>query len=163
MIVYHGSNIVVEKPKLIAQNRYLDFGYGFYTTTNKIQAISFAEKVYKRKNEGSRQVSVYEVDEEKLFDNCSILRFDTPDEAWLDFVADNRNGEYDGEIYDVVYGPVADDDVYATFTLYQAGALTKEQALETLKIKKLYNQMVFTSEKALGFLEFRGTIPEEDL
>ena len=58
MIIYHGSNLVVEEPKLIAQNRYLDFGYGFYTTTNKVQAISFAEKVYKRKNEGSRQVSI---------------------------------------------------------------------------------------------------------
>ena len=51
MIIYHGSNVVVDKPKLIPQNRYLDFGYGFYTTINKIQAISFADKVYKRKNE----------------------------------------------------------------------------------------------------------------
>ena len=41
MIIYHGSNLVVEKPKLIAQNRYLDFGYGFYTTTNKVQLVGF--------------------------------------------------------------------------------------------------------------------------
>ena len=84
-------------------------------------------------------------------------------EEWLDFVADNRSGNYDGALYDVVYGPVADDDVYTTFTLYQAGALTKEQTLETLKIKKLYDQMVFTSEKALSFVKFVGTIPEEDM
>jgi len=45
MIIYHGSNLVVGTPKLVAQNRFLDFGYGFYTTTNKIQAVSFAEKV----------------------------------------------------------------------------------------------------------------------
>ncbi len=44
MIVYHGSNVVVSEPRLIAQNRFLSFGYGFYTTTNKIQAIGFAEK-----------------------------------------------------------------------------------------------------------------------
>ena len=163
MIIYHGSNLVVEKPKLIAQNRYLDFGYGFYTTTNKVQAISFADKVYKRKNEGSRQVSIYEIDEEKLFAECSVLRFDAPDEAWLDFVAENRSGNYEGEDYDVVYGPVANDDVYTTFTLYQSGALSKEQTLETLKIKKLYDQMVFTTEKALSFLKFVGTIPEEDM
>ena len=163
MIIYHGSNLVVEKPKLIAQNRYLDFGYGFYTTTNKVQAISFADKVYKRKNEGSRQVSIYEIDEEKLFAECSVLRFDAPNEAWLDFVAENRSGNYDGEDYDVVYGPVANDDVYTTFTLYQSGALSKEQTLETLKIKKLYDQMVFTTEKALSFLKFVGTIPEEDV
>lgn len=163
MIIYHGSNLVVEKPKLIAQNRYLDFGYGFYTTTNKVQAISFADKVYKRKNEGIKQVSVYEVDEEKLFAECSVLRFDSANEEWLDFVAENRSGNYDGKVYDVVYGPVANDDVYTTFTLYQAGALSKEQTLETLKIKKLYDQMVFTSEKALSFLNFVGTIPEEEL
>ncbi|MBO5020762.1 MAG: DUF3990 domain-containing protein [Clostridia bacterium] len=163
MTIYHGSNLVVEKPKLIAQNRYLDFGYGFYTTKNKVQAISFAEKVYKRKNEGSRQVSIYEIDEEKLFAECSVLRFDAPNEAWLDFVAENRSGNYEGEDYDVVYGPVANDDVYTTFTLYQSGALTKEQTLETLKIKKLYDQMVFTTEKALSFLKFVGTIPEEEM
>lgn len=163
MIIYHGSNLVVVEPKLIAQNRYLDFGYGFYTTTNKVQAISFADKVYKRKNEGSRQVSIYEVDEETLFANCSVLRFDSPDEAWLDFVGDNRSGNYDGDSYDVVYGPVANDDVYTTFALYQSGVLSKEQTLETLKIKKLYDQMVFTTEKALSFLKFVGTIPEEEM
>ena len=30
MILYHGSNVTVEQPKLIRQNRYLDFGFGFY-------------------------------------------------------------------------------------------------------------------------------------
>ena len=29
MILYHGSNVIVEQPKLIRQNRYLDFGFGF--------------------------------------------------------------------------------------------------------------------------------------
>ena len=163
MITYHGSNLVVETPKLIAQNRYLDFGYGFYTTTNKVQAISFADKVYKRKNEGTKQVSIYEIDEEKVFAECSVLRFDSPNEAWLDFVAANRSGNYEGENFDVIYGPVANDDVYTTFTLYQSGALSKEQTLETLKIKKLYDQMVFTTEKALSFLKFVGTIPEEEM
>jgi formylmethanofuran dehydrogenase subunit B len=42
MIVYHGSNQVVEQPRLIKQNRYLDFGFGFYTTTNRMQAENFA-------------------------------------------------------------------------------------------------------------------------
>ena len=163
MIIYHGSNLVVEKPILVAQNRYLDFGYGFYTTTNKVQAISFADKVYRRKNKGTRQVSIYEIDEEKLFAECSVLRFDSPDEAWLDFVSENRNGSYQGKEYDVVYGPVANDDVYTTFTLYQSGALSKEQTLEALKIKKLYDQMVFASEKALLLLKFIGIIPEEEM
>ena len=129
MIVYHGSNVVVSSPKRIQQNRFLDFGFGFYTTTNKAQAIAFADKVYKRRKEGSKIVNIYALDEEKAFSECAVLRFDSPDEAWLDFVSDNRSGNYEGKAFDFVYGPVANDDVYTTFTLYSAGILTKEQTL----------------------------------
>lgn len=162
MILYHGSNVAVPEPKLIQQNRFLDFGFGFYTTTNKAQAISFADKVFKRREEGGKIVSIYEFDEQIAFEECSLLRFDTPDEAWLDFVSENRSCNYKGRTYDIVYGPVANDDVYTTFTLYSAGALTKEQTLETLKIKKLYNQLVLTSENALSYLKFIGTVPERE-
>lgn len=159
MILYHGSNMVVSKPRLIHQNRFLDFGFGFYTTTNKVQAMAFAEKVYRRRREGEKVVSVYELNEQIAFMECSVLKFDFPDEAWLDFVSENRSGNYKGKVYDFIYGPVANDDVYTTFTLYNAGALTKEQTLEALKIRRLYNQMVLTSEKALSFLKFLGAMP----
>lgn len=162
MILYHGSNVVVSEPKLIKQNRFLDFGFGFYTTTNKAQAISFAEKVTRRRKAGSQIVSIYEIDEEKAFAECSVLRFDTANEAWLDFVSDNRSGNYKGEPCDFIFGPVADDDVYTTFTLYTAGVLSKEQTLESLKIKKLYNQLVLSSEKALSYLKYVGTVPKEE-
>lgn len=162
MILYHGSNVTVSEPKLVKQNRFLDFGFGFYTTTNKGQAVAFADKVAKRRREGVPTVSVYEIDETKAFKECSVLRFDAPDEAWLDFVSDNRAGNYEGEEYDFIFGPVADDDVYTTFTLYAAGALSKEQTIEALKVKKLYNQLVLASEKALGYLKFMGTVPKEE-
>jgi len=162
MILYHGSNLTVSEPKIVVQNRFLDFGYGFYTTTNKVQAIGFADKVTKRRKEGIPTVSVYEIDETKAFAECSVLRFDAPDEAWLDFVSENRAGSYCGEQYDFVYGPVANDDVYTTFTLYTAGVLSKEQTIEALKIKKLYNQLVLTSTKALSYLKFCGRVTEEE-
>ena len=81
------NGIILQKniEKLVEQNRFLDFGYGFYTTTNKEQAVGFADKVTKRRREGIRTVSVYEMDEERAFSQCSLLRFDAPDEAWLDF------------------------------------------------------------------------------
>ena len=41
MILYHGSNVTVSESRLVPQNRFLDFGFGFYTTTNKTQAVSF--------------------------------------------------------------------------------------------------------------------------
>lgn len=163
MIVYHGSNVIVSEPKLIRQNRFLDFGFGFYTTTNKIQAIGFADKVTRRRREGAKCVSIYTMDESRAFSECSVLRFDKPDEAWLNYVSDNRSGNYSGKTYDFVFGPVANDDVYTTFTLYTTGVLSKEQTLEALKIKKLYNQLVLSSERALSYLEFIGTVPEEEM
>lgn len=72
----------------------------------------------------------------------------------------NKALNYEGKTFGFIFGPVANDDVYTIFTLYTAGVLTKEQILEALKIKKLYNQLVLTSEKALSYLKFIGTVPE---
>ena len=35
MLLYHASNVEVKAPMLVESNRMLDFGPGFYTTTNK--------------------------------------------------------------------------------------------------------------------------------
>lgn len=63
MILYHGSNMIVNKPKLIVQNRFLDFGCGFYTTTNKEQALNFALKVAVRRG-GVPIITIYEIDDD---------------------------------------------------------------------------------------------------
>ena len=153
MILYHGSNVVVEKPKLIEQNRFLDFGYGFYTTTNKEQAENFAQKVIVRRG-GKPIVNVYELDENAQTNLLKIKRFSAPDEEWLDFVSTHRNGTYNGEQYDLIVGAVANDDVYRTLQVYSTGLLSKEQALEALKVKKLFNQYVFATKEALELLQF---------
>lgn len=153
MILYHGSNMVVEKPRLIEQNRFLDFGYGFYTTANKVQAENFAKKIVVRRG-GISTVNVYEIDDNFGSGLLKIKRFNTPDEEWLDFVCTHRNGTYDGEQYDLIIGAVANDDVYRTLQVYSSGLLTKEQALESLKIKKLFNQYVFTTNEAISLLKF---------
>ena len=62
----------------------------------------------------------------------------------------------------MIYGSVANDDVYTTFNLYAAGVLSKEQTLENLKIKKLYNQLVLATDKALQYLKFVGTVPKKE-
>ena len=135
------SNMTVEKPRLIKQNRYLDFGFGFYTTTNRDQAVNFAQKVTERRKTGKATLNIYSVDENVAFEECSLLRFDNPDEIWLDFVAENRQGTYQEKQYDLIYGAVANDDVYRTITLYMTGVLDKEQTLMALKIRKLFNTM----------------------
>lgn len=154
MILYHGSSVTVEHPKLIRQNRYLDFGFGFYTTTNREQAVDFARRVTWRRKAGTATLNVYSVDEAVAFKECSLLRFDGPDEAWLDFVAANRQGTYQGKQHDLIYGAVANDDVYRTITLYMTGVLDKEQTLAALKIRELFNQLVFATEKSLKYLNY---------
>ena len=156
MILYHGSNVIVDQPKLIRQNRYLDFGFGFYTTTNREQAVNFAQKVTDRRKMGEATLNIYSVNEAVAFQECKVLQFDSPDEAWLDFVAANRQGTYQGEKYDLIYGAVANEDVYRTIALYMTGVLDKEQTLSSLKIRKLFNQLVFATEKSLQYLKFEG-------
>ena len=65
------SNMTVEKPRLIKQNRYLDFGFGFYTTTNRDQAVNFAQKVTERRKTGKATLNIYSVDENVAFEECS--------------------------------------------------------------------------------------------
>jgi hypothetical protein len=74
MILYHGSNQIIKTPELRSSTRTLDFGTGFYTTTNKEQAVNFAIKVYTRSiREGSaprgKFISVYEAE-----DTIAILK-----------------------------------------------------------------------------------------
>lgn len=156
MNLYHGSNQIVQKPALIVQNHTLDFGYGFYTTLNETQAQSFAQKVCTRRKTGKPIVNVYELGETALSE-CSLLEFKSPNGQWLDFVCENRNGTYNGKNYDLVRGPVANDDVYRTVTLYLSGVISRSATLDALKVRKLYNQIVFTSEKALAYLSFKSS------
>lgn len=159
MILYHGSNVIVDKPKLIRQSRTLDFGSGFYTTTNRDQAVNFAGKVTKRRESGSPHISVYEIVEmEELKEKFKLLIFPDANEEWLDFVCANRNGKYQGQQFDMVFGPVANDTIYRTFVAYEEGILTKEETITRLKVKKLYNQMTFTTEAALAQLHYIGQL-----
>ena len=142
MILYHGSNVIVEHPKLVKQNRFLDFGFGFYTTTNREQAENFALKVAERRKEGEAILNIYEIDEKEAF-------------RAVECFGRGMGGMYEGKQYDLIYGAVANDDVYRTITLYMTGVLTKEQTLQALKIRKLFNQLVFTTEKSLQYLQFQ--------
>lgn len=157
MLIYHGSDIVVDKPEIRKSNRALDFGAGFYTTTNINQARSFAEKVAERNHSLKGIISVFEVDLEKLRKTLNGLWFDSADEEWLDFVSANRNQLATNSNYDYIYGPVANDTIFRTFIAYQNGILTKAETIERLKIRPLYNQLVFCTAKSLEHLNFKNS------
>lgn len=154
MILYHGSNMAVPVPRLLAPTRTLDFGPGFYTTLNRGQAVEFSSKVVDRMRSGTATLNIYDFDGERAFAECSVLEFAGPDGDWLDFVAANRRGDAAPHGRDIVFGPVANDNVYRTLGLYMSGVLDRDQALAALKIRPLFNQVVFATDKALSFLRF---------
>jgi hypothetical protein len=153
MLLYHGSNLVVETPVICIPNRHHDFGAGFYTTTNEEQAIKYAKIVYYRAG-GVPVVSAYQFDREKAGHDLEIRIFDTPNEEWFDFVCDQRMGKYQGEEYDIIHGPVANDQVYLCFAGFLAGTSTREETLKKLNNNKLYNQYTFCNGKALTYIKF---------
>ena len=162
MTLYHGSNKVVEIPNLSLSRKNLDFGIGFYTTVNRDQAVDFARKIAARKGQTTPFVSAYTFDLETNEPKLNILKFQAPEKLWLDFVHQNRHGTYNGENYDLVIGPVANDDVFATLLVYEQGILNVEQTLEALKVKELYSQFVFKTNRALAFLQFSDAFSPED-
>jgi len=163
MILYHGSTVAVESPRIIIPNRTLDFGVGFYTTANYTQAVAFADIVMKRRNQDVQFVSVYDFDMDKASKTLSILEFTEPGEDWFDFVCQNRNGTYSGGVYDIAIGAVANDRVYTTIGLFESGILSKEQAIESFKINPLYDQVVLKSEAALKLLTFREAVDPREV
>lgn len=156
MIVYHASNCVVRLPMLVESNRMLDFGQGFYTTTNIEQAKRFAKSVVAKRG-GKALVNSYEFEESAAFRKLLTLKFETPSADWLDFVVANRSGTYVGEIYDLVTGPVANDNVYTTIGLYQKGFMSKEATINELRVRTLYNQIVFCRPASFAYLKYLGT------
>jgi len=154
MLLYHGSNLAVEKPRLIEQTRGLDFGAGFYLTTNEAQAARFSEIIVNRRKSGISTVSVYEFDMEAAMKTLSVLRFDSANTEWLRFVAENRLKTYQGHIYDIVIGAVANDTVMPTIQAFLSGFINEEATLITLKTSKLFDQVCLKTEKALSLLCF---------
>ena len=164
MTLYHGSNQIIKIPELRSSTRTLDFGAGFYTTTNKEQAINFAVKVYNRSirvgdTPQGKFVSVYEVNYEAMQKELDILRFESPSEEWFDFVIANRkNTQQQSRKYDVIYGPVANDTIYRTLIAFETGELSKVETITRLKVRQLFDQMSFVSERSLPFLKFSGSM-----
>jgi len=152
MNLYHGSNAVIEAPNLKFSRKELDFGAGFYTTTNYEQAVQFTEKVVERKG-GDKIVNIYSFDTENL-QKFKVLEFKEPSREWLDFVSDNRNSIPLKKDYDIIIGPVANDDVFRTLLLYFNGELNTDETLNRLKIKRLFNQYTFKNENVLKSLNF---------
>ena len=75
MKLYHGSDVIVDNPKILAANRPLNFGEGFYLTSNKEQAQKWALWVAQRNGSDVGFISSFEFDLEKAQKELVVLRF----------------------------------------------------------------------------------------
>ena len=150
LTVYHGSNIDFEKPLLSRSRDNRDFGKGFYTTTIREQAEQWATTLYNRY--GGRGAFLYTLEFDWTNDLLSKT-FSGLDGEWLRMVKDNRITGGLQHRYDVVKGPVANDDTMPTLALFVDGTLGEEAALVELAYFKPNDQVSLHTEKAMSRLK----------
>lgn len=150
MIVYHGSNVIVNAPDTSHSFRPLDFGKGFYVTTVKDQAERWARRKADLCGTDKGIVNVYQMKEEFRGLVCKCFEEDLSE--WIDFVCRCRDEEDDYLQYDMIIGNVADDKVFRVVDMYHSGIWDKERALKEIKVYSGYDQIAFITQKAIDQL-----------
>ena len=146
MTVYHGGYQPVEKPEIRQGRNTKDFGTGFYCTIIKEQSQRWARRY------NTKIVSVYDV---SINSNLKVKEFKEMTEEWLDFIVACRQGK--SHKYDIVEGPMADDQVWDYVEDYVAGNISKAAFWELVKFKYPTHQIVFCTEQALETISFEGS------
>lgn len=145
MKLYHSSDLPVERPDTDHSRLYLDFGKGFYLTSIHEQAVRYGQRFLRRNKPA--WLNTYEFDDINLSE-WSVLKFDSYDKAWLDFVSKCRAGK-DDTGYDLIIGGIADDKVIMTLDRYFAGELSENETLGLLKYEKPNIQYCIRSQEML--------------
>ncbi len=166
MRLYHGSNIVIDSINLAMCRPYKDFGKGFYLTDIKEQAEKMAIRVSKIYG-GSPIVNTFEIqDDFREIDDIKVKNFGLETtEEWAKFVMNNRNRLFTNEKdilcnkdnkYDIVIGPVADDNMALLFRQYENEIIDFETLLKGMIYKKTSSQYSFHTEKSIKLLRKVG-------
>lgn len=153
MIVYHGTNVLFDKVDLKHSKDKRDFGKGFYTTTLEEYATNWAENMYIRYGGDGKIVMKFRL---TLSEDLYIRRFPEMNREWLTMIKNNRMFGDTQHGYDIVIGPVADDNTIRTVALYVAGIYNEEMAIQLLKSYVAHDQVSLHTERALQCLEFLG-------
>lgn len=146
-ILYHGSGQLVDVPEIRMHRYTKDFSWGFYCTSNYKQSLRWA--VTRR---GIPTINKYEYTEDE---NLNILKFESMTDEWLNFIANCRNGEVHD--YDIVEGPMADDDVWDHVRDYLRGKMPREIFMMYAKFKYPTHQISFHTLRALNTLRYVGS------
>ena len=144
MILYHGSNVIVQEPQILENGFYKDFGYGFYCTILEKQAKRWA--LTKRRK---HIVNFYEYSQ---YAKLRVKKFDEMTEEWLQFVVNCRLGlKHD---YDIVEGPMADDTIWDFVNGFISGKISRSVFWEYARFKHPTHQISFHTVNALRCLTF---------
>jgi len=155
MKVYHGSYTAIENIDFSFSRKRRDFGRGFYVTKLRSQAEFWAARKGDD-NDIEGVVTEFDFDEDSFDDDTlKILRFAGYSGAWLDFVVRNRLNKKNepAHDYDIVEGPVADDNIAARVYDYLVKKITKKQFLLELAHKTPTHQICFCTVRSLQALE----------
>ena len=168
MLVYHGSDHIIEVPLFNGSKRTNDNGYGFYTTESKELAKEWAC------GDGRDGfANVYELNLEGL----RILNLNSPEYSilnWLAVLARYRSYWQNGSIaeeakeylrlnffvdptpYDIVIGYRADDSYFSFAQDFVAGTISLGKLSEAMRLGKLGEQIVLKSEASFSRIRFVG-------
>jgi hypothetical protein len=165
MILYHGSNIARHSIDLSKCKPFKDFGRGFYLTTLPEQALRMAARTT-RLYGGNPVVSAFEFDEQTI-EGLRVLKFESPSLQWARFVMNNRSRvladakslETNSDSkYDIVMGPVANDDLTLLFRQFIEGTIDLNTLARNMEYKNLTNQYSFHTDAAARLLKPKGDL-----
>ena len=140
----HASGTVVMNPHIIKTTQTKDFSWGFYCTANQKQAKRWAMR-----RRPTPTINYYLLKDVK---NLKVLRFEKMDDRWLDFIASCRAGEFHD--YDIVEGPMADDQVWNFVDDFLDGRLMRKHFAEYASFQYPTHQICFCTVKALDKIRF---------
>jgi len=168
MIIYHGSDEIVEKPLFGVGKTYNDYGQGFYTTEDldlaKEWACTLNKNGYANKYELTIDgLKILSLSDSKysilnwlaiLLDN-RILRISTPiAKNGKDYLLKHFLPNY--KDYDVIIGYRADDSYFSFSKAFLMNEISLKQLSYAMKLGRLGEQVVIKSEKAFKNIIFKG-------
>lgn len=151
MILYHGSNIMIDVIDLTKSKRYKDFGQAFYLSAEEEQARKMANAKVVQFG-GEESVTPFDFDESCLASNeLQVKCFTEYSREWAEFVFNNRDENQDYlHKYDIVYGPIADDYIGLQIRDFKRNNITFEQFLANIRYHKgVTFQYAFCIQKAI--------------
>lgn len=153
MILYHGTNAIIQDIDLSHSRVGKDFGMGFYLTPDRQVARRQAERKFEQYGDGEVMVYKYFVDDIEL-GGVKVLRFDGYTRDWARFVLLNRKNRTKSQVHDcdIVVGPIADDVVGYQIRRVEEGIISEEQFLEEIKFHTITIQYLFATTVAINLL-----------